>query len=600
MKFTYLWPLFLLLLIPVIIIMYLLKQRAQQRPVSSLFLWHEMYQNAEANTPWEKLKKNWLLILQIITLLILILAVCSPYFLKGGTGADHAVIVIDNSAGMGTVYEGDKTRLDVAKEEAVSYVKDLRSGTGITVIASSVDGTLLYSNGDNKNQAIDKIRSIEQTSNPGDANAGMEMVRTMQTQWKSVQTVCFTDTYVSMEEITGYIVDLYSVADNIGIDYISHGYSDGKLVVLSKICNYSAKDVVVDANLYGEDTLLQILSVSIPAGESEVVYFDDFHYQGKAVSVELSVNDALPGDNIAYDVLGEDKMTEVLFMTEANLYMEKAMGILQGISVTKSNDISSFDEFKKQEYDVYIFDGMVPDVLPEQGSMIFMNVKETELFAFDASLQGVLVEPKKHDMTQYLEDLSFGVSETYAYQVPAWADSVFQSGTHTVVFSGEYDRRNICVMGFDLHNSDLPLKTEFPVLVYNMLNASSSQNLVETGTYYPCDSVNVFGKMNESLPVVILPDGTEEELRDYHWSFVNTEETGIYAVRQNTAKGVIQEAFAVNFPGSESHVAQTPMAMSGAEDIVKTSVSGVLNLRNMIILITLLFLGIEWVAYLRK
>ena len=367
MKLTYLWPLFLLVLIPVIIIMYLLKQRAVERPVSSLFLWNEMYQNAEANTPWEKLKKNWLLILQIITLCILIFAICSPFFLKGGVGADHAVIVIDNSAGMSTIYEGDKTRLDVAIEEAVAYVKDLRSGTGITVIASSVDGTLLYSNGDNKNQAIEKIRSIPQTANPGDAHAGLEMVRTMQTQWKSVETVCFTDTYASMEEITGYIVDLYSVTENVGIDYVSHGYNEGKLVILSKICNYGTKDVVVDVNLYGNDTLLQILSVAVPAGDSQIVYFDDFNYQGRTVSVELSSKDSLPGDNIAYDVLEEDNVTEVLFMTEANLYLEKAMGILQGINVTKSNDILSFDDFKKQEYDVYIFDGMVPDVLPEQG-----------------------------------------------------------------------------------------------------------------------------------------------------------------------------------------------------------------------------------------
>ncbi len=600
MKLTYLWPLFLLVLIPVIIIMYLLKQRAVERPVSSLFLWNEMYQNAEANTPWEKLKKNWLLILQIITLCILIFAICSPFFLKGGVGADHAVIVIDNSAGMSTIYEGDKTRLDVAIEEAVAYVKDLRSGTGITVIASSVDGTLLYSNGDNKNQAIEKIRSIPQTANPGDAHAGLEMVRTMQTQWKSVETVCFTDTYASMEEITGYIVDLYSVTENVGIDYVSHGYNEGKLVILSKICNYGTKDVVVDVNLYGNDTLLQILSVAVPAGDSQIVYFDDFNYQGRTVSVELSSKDSLPGDNIAYDVLEEDNVTEVLFMTEANLYLEKAMGILQGINVTKSNDILSFDDFKKQEYDVYIFDGMVPDVLPEQGSMIFMNIKETELFAFDALLQGVLVEPKEHEMTQYLEDLNFGVSDTYAYQVPDWADAVFQTGTHVVAFAGEYEKRNVCVLGFDLHNSDLPLKTEFPVLVYNMLNATSRQSLVEGGKYYPGDSVNIFGKMNESLPVVVLPDGKEQELRDFHWGFADTAQTGIYHVRQNTGKGMLQEAFAVNFPGTESSVSQIPTAMSEGEDMVKTSVSGVLNLRNIIILITLLFLGVEWIAYLRK
>ena len=76
MKITYFWPIALVLLVPVIIIMYLLKQKAKEHAVSSLYLWHEMYKNVEANTPWEKLKKNWLMILQIIVLLVLILHLC--------------------------------------------------------------------------------------------------------------------------------------------------------------------------------------------------------------------------------------------------------------------------------------------------------------------------------------------------------------------------------------------------------------------------------------------------------------------------------------------------------------------------------------------
>ena len=362
MKILYLWPLLFLLLIPIIIIFYILKQKAVEKPISSLFLWQEMYHNAEANTPWEKLKKNWLMILQMITLLIMIFAICSPYLLKGGTGADHAVVVIDNSASMSTIYEGDRTRLDVAIEEAVTYVKGLRGGTGISVIVSSADAVMVYSDGQTKNQAIEQIRAIQPTNIAGDAQAGIEMVKAMQTQWKSVETVCFTDTQAAMSEVEGYIVDLYVPADNLCVDYVSHGYSNGKLVILARISNHGKEEKTLDANLYGADELLQIRSVQIPAGESEVVYFDDFVFEGDAVSVELSVQDALEGDNVGYDVLEEDEVTEILLMTEANLYLEKAMGILQGITVTKSNDIAtkhsasfSIENFAICKWNAYIF-----------------------------------------------------------------------------------------------------------------------------------------------------------------------------------------------------------------------------------------------------
>ena len=264
MRLLYLWPLIFLILIPVIIIMYLLKQKAVERPVSSLFLWNEMYQNAEANTPWEKLKKNWLLILQIITLLILIAALCSPYLLKGGVGADQVVIVVDQSASMGTLYEGETTRLEAAVKEAVSYVKGLKSGTRITIIASAEDAVLLYTNGDDKGQAANVLQEIPQTLLTGDATPGMDMVRSMMSQWTSVETVCFTDTYTNMEGIEGYMVDFYRPVENVSVDYVGHGENEKGTAILSMLTNHGTNEVSCDVNLYGGESLLQIQALSIP------------------------------------------------------------------------------------------------------------------------------------------------------------------------------------------------------------------------------------------------------------------------------------------------------------------------------------------------
>ena len=105
MKVLYLWPLALLALVPVIIFMYLLKQKADKKEVPSLFLWRETYHNIEANTPWEKLKKNWLMILQIILFLILIFALMSPYLKNLGKSNQHVVVVIDNSGSVDELKE---------------------------------------------------------------------------------------------------------------------------------------------------------------------------------------------------------------------------------------------------------------------------------------------------------------------------------------------------------------------------------------------------------------------------------------------------------------------------------------------------------------
>ena len=602
MKFLHLWPFFLLLLIPVIILMYLLKQKAVDMPVASLFLWKEMYRNVEANTPWEKLKKNWLLILQIITVIVLIIALASPYILSGSAGADHAVIIIDNSAGMNALYEDDKTRLEKAVEEAEDYIRSLKTGTGISIITSNSKATLILSNSDDKTQAIQELQSIEPGYVSGDCAAGIEMVKAMQTQWDSVETVCFTDTHVSMEQIEGYIVDMYVPLNNASVDYVGHGMNNGKLVVLAKVSNHGAEPITTDVSLYGDDELLQIKSVTIDASASEVIYFENVDFDGSALCVEISGKDALKEDNICYDVLEENKVTKVLLMTEANLYLEKALLLVDGIEITKSNDISSFEDFMSQEYDLYIFDGMAPDVLPAEGNMIFMNVRCEELYETVSPMGGVMVSVEKHALTEYLDELSFGVSSVYALNKPEWGETFLQVGETCVGFVGKKETQTICVLGFDFHNSDLPLKMEFPILIYNIVNECTSSGLIGETVINAGDSVTINGKLNVKLPVVTKPDGTERELSDYRMNYTDTQQLGIYTVEQHQQDARVVRTFAVNFPAAESVVTQAPSAMvtEENEDAVKTTVGGMLNLRNLIILIALGLLGVEWVAYIRR
>lgn len=601
MKLLHLWPLFLLLLIPVIIIMYLLKQKAVDTPVSSLFLWREMYRNVEANTPWEKLKKNWLLILQILTLIVLVFALTSPYILSGSVGADHAIIVIDNSAGMNASYDENNTRLQHAVEEAQDYIRSLKTGTGISIITSNNKATLVLSNSDDKSQALNELKAIEPTYVAGDCTPGIEMVKAMQTQWESVETVCFTDTNVSMEQIQGYIVDMYVPVENAGVEYVGHGMNNGKLVVLAKIANYGAEERVMDVNLYGDDELLQIKSVIVAGGESQVVYFDKVDFAGKALSVEITGQDAIKEDNICYDVLEDEQITKVLLMTEANVYLEKALMLVDGIEITKSNDIASFTDFTTQEYDLYIFDGMVPDVLPVEGNMMFMNVECDALYETISPMGGVMVATAKHTVTEYLEDLTFGVSSVYALEKPEWAETFLKVGDATVGFIGKKDDQTVCVMGFDFHNSDLPLKMEFPILIYNMVNECTSSGLIGETVVNAGDTVSVNGKLNVKLPIMIKPDGTREELGDYRINYTNTYALGVYEVEQNQNGEMVKSAFAVNFPASESKVTQAPLAVMGEDsETVKTTVTGMLDLRNLIIIIALGLLGIEWIAYIRR
>ena len=73
--------------IPVVIVFYLLKRKRVVRLVASTLLWQKFLAETQASAPFQKLRRNWLLILQII-LLILAFSVHFDWFpmLGGGDG----------------------------------------------------------------------------------------------------------------------------------------------------------------------------------------------------------------------------------------------------------------------------------------------------------------------------------------------------------------------------------------------------------------------------------------------------------------------------------------------------------------------------------
>src|SRR5258708_23678087 len=86
--------------IPVVIVFYLLKRKRVVRLVSSTVLWQKFLAETQASAPFQKLRKNWLLILQIILLTLAVLALTRPYFAAKAKPAQMRVVILDNSASM--------------------------------------------------------------------------------------------------------------------------------------------------------------------------------------------------------------------------------------------------------------------------------------------------------------------------------------------------------------------------------------------------------------------------------------------------------------------------------------------------------------------
>lgn len=600
------WPLALLVLIPGIILLYMLKQKAKEYPFSSSMLWREIYNNIEATKPWEKLKKNLLMFLQILTVLLLIFALMAPYLKHGGKRYDNVVLVIDTSASMGIQYNENRTRLEEAVERACDYVDSLSETAQITILTSNQEAGIVKANVTDKGELRRALRELTATDLSGDAGAAVSVVQSMVNQWEQYDAVFITDTPVELGNLEAQVINLYTDYQNLSMDYVSYGMEqdeagNASLTVIGKITNDTASDVTTDVNLYGDDTLLMVQSVTVPAAGSQVVYFQQVNFNGRVLMAEINNKDDLEADNRAYAALNEEGQKRVLLVTNDNMFLEKAIVNLPWVDLYKTNQLSAVG--KDESFDLYIFDGMVPEVLPEQGNLIYINPVSGNDITVKRILSNVKLTFSDTEITRYVADFTFGASEAKEYERPLWADSFIGSGSDCIGYFGENGGRRVAVSGFDIHHSDLALQAEFPILISNLMDYMMVSGMVSEDHYETGDKIVFNGNLNGSSLTILSPDGNKTTLAAAvaTSAYTDTGRAGVYSVSQTVNEEEKQEMFVVRFPvEQESHQNGEVAGESETIGEDEKNLTGGRDLRNLILLLILLALAVEWFVYVRQ
>jgi|GEM_PF-468736 len=126
------------LALPVIVGMYLLKRTYIDTPVASNLLWRKALREQEANRPWQRLRSQLLLWLQLAAAALLVLALMGPLVKGQAAEGREVVVVLDTSASM-TGMNGIDSLFDQARASLREWLEELGGQTRVTLITTGED-----------------------------------------------------------------------------------------------------------------------------------------------------------------------------------------------------------------------------------------------------------------------------------------------------------------------------------------------------------------------------------------------------------------------------------------------------------------------------
>jgi hypothetical protein len=610
-----------------IILMYMLRLRRREVLVSSTFLWRQILKDNEANTPWQRLKRNLLLLLQLLILAALVLALARPFMVVPAVGTGQIVLMLDASASMNATDVNGGSRFEEAKRLALNEVNTMSASNTMTVIrVTDVPEVIATSTSDPI-----VLRAAINNAQPGNARADWSGALTLAIGGAAgaadFNVVIISDGGLGdpalLPTVPGKVVYLPvgESSDNIAITALATSILPGRSPQLfTQITNYGDQDAEVVFSLKDDRDFFQSDFYTIPKGQSIPIISEGLSNDFGVIEANVipasssSVPDYLLEDNTAWAVSGGASSRRVLLMTEGNLFVEQVLNSLPSIQAFKGDLQSSFPT---QSYDLYILDGWLPSTLPPGDLFVINPPSSTDLFTIGAKIPTSEIPDTPAPLTNNNDPLTTFVDFEDVHVMSFrelsgidWATPLVTLASKPLLVAGEIDGRQIAILTFDLHESDLPLQITWPILMANLMNWYSPQSIISVPNgLHVGESLVIRPPLTADTLRFNLPDGSQRIIPIDRQSIIYADTTrpGIYTLDVLEREAVEQsQRFTVNlFESQESNIKPLPITLgcqlntSDCQSITpgEREEVGQLEFWWVVALLALLILLIEWYVY---
>ena len=633
--------------VPALLLLYFLKLKRQETIVSSTLLWKRAVQDLQVNAPFQRLRRNLLLLLQLLALMTMLLALAGPVLAwKSGPGKRY-VLLIDRSASMNAT-DVKPSRLDAAKKQAKTFVESMRSGSLVSlrdrsdnamIIAFDQHGKVMCSFTADKRQLMLAIDAIE----PGDGLSQLGEAITMARAFaqspgvegnlgsaeQPAQLVLFSD---------GRISDLATIAvasdelvfhqigqspDNVAITAMSarRSYEQPEQVeVFASLENYGDEAVKRDVQFSIDGNIQAVRSVAVPAREATeagkpprpgkmAIDFSLSFASAGVLEVRQLGDDALACDNAAWSILDPPKRQSVLLVTNGNPVLESA---LRACPIARLDPCTpaGFDAMdpvvfaERQRYDVIVLDNHVPAHLPRCRYLVFgPPPRGIDVNAPRQIENQVIVDWRsQHPVLQYVNLMNIFTARSQELKLPRDAEVLAEFSESPALSLVRRSGSVYLLIGFDILQSNWAFEPSFVLFCYNSLGYLAAQaGGGEPRGLKVGEPLSIENVPAGATVTVTRPDASRVELSPDPSAaarFPGTQRVGVYAVEVPERP---KQFYAVNLlDGEESRIEpqkevnfSTVSVAAEKSDVQRANVP----LWPVLVFMALVLACVEWLAY---
>lgn len=565
---TLLWKsgLVLFALAAPLIVLYILKVRRKRVVVGSTWLWAAAQRDLMAKSPFKRLYVQLPLVLQLLMLALLAIAFAEPALQSDQSATSHYAVVIDVSASMSTVDESGASRLEAAKKSALDFVSGLPPGAEVMVVQAGREPLIASPLDRDQHRIASTLRAIDGQDIVGDVSGAIALSIDRLRDHEGARVVVFTDGYLANTPtltraktpvefvLVGAEVENAAVVRLETRRYVEPSTKQATVEVFSLLANYGldAREAFVTVRKDGSDDVLDSRRLMLAPGERTPVVLTfpaDAALDGQALVVDVSPHDAMAVDDVGWvRVPPSDELSVWLLSNPGakdNPWVERAFLADANVKLQKATIGASLASVSPESLVIAMDHCPAPDV--PGGDLLIVNPGGGSCFGLtlgEAIADPVITSWNTGDVR--LRFVSFDrlhVNQATPLTGGPRSSELVRADGHVLLADASTPARTVTIIGFDLGESDWPLKASWVLFARNVAEqARLHRTISPANAVVPGEPLRISVPAGTTAVEVKGPDGAplDASLRSGLAIVPKSGKVGIYRIGfSGTATGTL-------------------------------------------------------------